>query len=290
MKRKLDTVVISDVHLGSYVSRANELNEYLKTIDARTLIINGDFLDIWHLKMRFLPPAHIKVIRRILKLLKNDSRVIYLPGNHDEALRQYGKVEVGPHLLITDEFVVNSQHNKALVFHGDIFDHTTKGSGKFIAKLGTRAYHLLFGLNRAINWILTLFSKDGKTKPLSFARKLAQRNNKAVAKLIEFEKNAAQFASARGFDTVIVGHSHLPMDEIIDVDGKKVRYLNSGDWMEHMTSLELSEDGVWSLHYYDGNRNITFNKDIDVEDWNKHQDDIAAIVESLKIKDTFNKW
>lgn len=276
MKRKLEAVVISDVHLGSLVSRANELNEYLKTIDPKVLILNGDFLDMWQLRMKFVFPGHIQVIRRVLKMLKNGTRVVYLPGNHDEALRRYMPIEIGLNFMMTNEFIIETPFEKILIFHGDIFDRTVQGTGRFIGKLGTWAYNLLFAFNKSVDKLFTFFSRDGKTKPLSLARRLAQKNNRAVAKAIQFEKNVVDFAHARGFDTVIVGHSHVPMVEAFVRDNKWVRYLNSGDWTEHMTSLELDEHFEWHLHEYNGPKNLTFVKDVDVEDWNRHQDELSA--------------
>ena len=271
-KRKLDAVVISDVHLGSYVSRANELNEYLKSIETPLLIINGDFLDMWQLKMKFLPPAHIQVIRRVLKMLKDGTQVIYLTGNHDEALRQYGKITIGSNTTFTlaDEYQMDLPWNKTLIFQGDIFDRTVNGTGRFLGLLGTKAYNLLFKINKGIDGLLEMCGK----KPLSLARRLAQKNNQRLAKIINYEKNVTDFAHARGFNTVIVGHSHVPGHDLF-LNG--MTYLNCGDWTEHMTSLELINGG-WSLHEYDGPKNLTFVRDIDTEDWNNHQDEVAALM------------
>jgi UDP-2,3-diacylglucosamine pyrophosphatase LpxH len=272
--RKVDAVVISDVHLGSYVSRANELNEYLKSIETPLLIINGDFLDMWQLKMKFLPPAHIQVIRRVLKMLKDGTQVVYLTGNHDEALRQYGKVTIGSNFTLADEYQMDLPWNKTLIFHGDIFDRTVKGTGRFLGLLGTKAYNLLFKINKSIDGLLEMCGR----RPLSLARRLAQKNNQRLAKIINYKNNVIDFARSRGFDTVIVGHSHVPGHDWIQFSGiEGMTYLNCGDWTEHMTSLELINGG-WLLHEYDGPKNLTFVRDIDTEDWNQHQDEVAALM------------
>ena len=165
-KRALDIVIISDVHLGTYGCHAKELLTYLKSIQPEKLILNGDIIDIWNFSKNYFPKAHMNVLRRIMKMANQGVEVIYITGNHDDMLRKYTDLSFG-NLHLVDKYILEIDEKKAWIFHGDIFDSTTNGSAKILAKIGGKSYDLIILLNRMINWCL---EKMGKEK-MSFSKK-----------------------------------------------------------------------------------------------------------------------
>src|SRR6056297_3924575 len=121
MKRELDIVILSDVHLGTYGCHAKELHNYLKSIQPKTLILNGDFIDIWQFRKRYFPKEHLQVIQRILKMSARGTKVYYITGNHDEALRRYSDFSSG-NIHLRDKLELQLNGKSYWIFHGDIFD------------------------------------------------------------------------------------------------------------------------------------------------------------------------
>ena len=158
-KRPIEICVISDIHLGTFGCHASEVLKYLKSIQPNTLILNGDIIDIWQFRKSYFPASHMQVIKEIFSMMSKGTRVIYITGNHDETLRRYSGLEMG-NLQLVDKLVIDINGEKTWIFHGDVFDSTTKGSAKLIAKLGGHGYDLLILMNRAINWLLKLLGKE----------------------------------------------------------------------------------------------------------------------------------
>ena len=131
-KRNVDVVVISDVHLGTYGSHAKELLKYLKSIKPKTLILNGDIIDIWQFSKSYWPESHMKVIRKLMKFVSEGVEVHYLTGNHDEMLRKFDGMEMGSFHL-GNKLIMELDGKKAWFFHGDVFDVTMQHS-KWLAK------------------------------------------------------------------------------------------------------------------------------------------------------------
>ncbi|SDF06259.1 UDP-2,3-diacylglucosamine diphosphatase [Chitinophaga filiformis] len=242
-KRPLDIVVISDVHLGIYGCHAKELVQYLDSIDPKILVLNGDIIDIWQFSKRYFPKAHTKVIRRILKMTGKGTEVYYLTGNHDEALRKYAGFGLG-NLVIDNKLILEVDGKKHWFFHGDVYDVTMKNS-KWLAKLGGKGYDLLIIINRLVNNIL---ERMGREK-MSFSKKVKHGVKQAVKFISDFEQVVAEIAIDKGFDVVCCGHIHQPIIKEMEHNGKAVTYLNSGDWVESLTSLEYT-NGQWSLYQY----------------------------------------
>jgi UDP-2,3-diacylglucosamine pyrophosphatase LpxH len=186
----------------------------------------------------------MQVIKQIFSLLSKGTKVYYITGNHDEALRRYTDLEMGGFTL-TDKVVLELDGKKTWIFHGDIFDATTKGSAKIIAKLGGHGYDLLIMLNSAINWALKLMGKE----KMSFSKKVKNSVKKAVSWIGNFEQTAAELAIEQGYDYVICGHIHQPQKRMVTNEHGSVMYLNSGDWIENLTSLEYV-NGEWNIHQY----------------------------------------
>jgi UDP-2,3-diacylglucosamine pyrophosphatase LpxH len=244
-KRNLDVVVISDVHLGTYGCHATELVNYLKSISPQLLVLNGDIIDGWQFNKRYFPLAHIQVIKEIMHLLSEGTRVVYITGNHDEMLRRYSDIQMG-NFQLTDKLVMEMNGKKIWFFHGDVFDSTTKGSAKIIAKLGGKGYDLLILLNRLVNAILKVFGQE----KMSLSKKIKNGVKKAVSWIQDFEQTAAELAIEKKYDYVICGHIHQPQKRTIQSKNGEIIYLNSGDWIENLTALEL-EAGEWNIYQYD---------------------------------------
>jgi UDP-2,3-diacylglucosamine pyrophosphatase LpxH len=243
-KRPVDVVVISDVHLGTYGCRAKELVNYLKSITPNILILNGDIIDGWQFTKRYFPVAHMMVIKEIIQLITNGARVFYITGNHDEMMRRYTDIQMG-NFALTDKLVLEIDNKMTWIFHGDVFDHTTKGGAKFLAKLGSSGYNLLIRFNRFINFILNALGRER----VSISKKVMAGVNKAVSKINDFELIAAELAIEKKYDYVICGHIHQPQKKIVETKDGKVTYLNSGDWIEHCTALEYHQS-EWTIFEY----------------------------------------
>jgi UDP-2,3-diacylglucosamine pyrophosphatase LpxH len=243
-KRSVDVVVISDVHLGTYGCRAKELVNYLKSITPNILILNGDIIDGWQFTKRYFPVAHMMVIKEIIQLITNGTRVFYITGNHDEMMRRYTDIQMG-NFALTDKLVLEIDNKMTWIFHGDVFDHTTKGGAKFLAKLGSSGYNLLIRFNRFINFILVALGRER----VSISKKVMAGVNKAVSKINDFELIAAELAIEKKYDYVICGHIHQPQKKIVETKDGKVTYLNSGDWIEHCTALEYHQN-EWTIFEY----------------------------------------
>jgi len=243
-KRKLDVVVLSDLHLGMFGCHAQEAVNYLKSISPKLLVLNGDIIDIWQFKKSYFPIAHMQVIKEIFSMLSNGTRVVYITGNHDEALRRYSDLQMG-NLQLTDKLVLDLDGKKTWIFHGDVFDATTKGSAKIIAKLGGHGYDLLIMVNSAINFVLRLLGRE----KMSLSKRVKNSVKKAVSWIGNFEHTAAELAIEKGYDYVICGHIHQPQKRLITNDKGSVMYLNSGDWIENLTALEYNQ-GSWDIYEY----------------------------------------
>lgn len=242
MKRKVDILVISDLHLGTYGCRAKELVEYLRSIKPAMVILNGDIIDIWQFKKSYFPASHMKVLKRLLKLAAKVP-VYYITGNHDEALRRYSPAELGQ-LRLVDRLELTVEGERYWFFHGDVFDASMEHA-KWLAKLGGSGYDLLIRINNLVNWVL---ERTGRPR-MSFSKRIKQSVKRAVAYIADFEETAAAIAIHEGFQHVVCGHIHQPQMRRITTSKGSVRYMNSGDWIEHMSALEFV-NGKWSLYVH----------------------------------------
>ena len=274
-KRPLDVVVISDVHLGSYGCRAKELVNYLKSISPNILILNGDIIDGWQFSKRFFPVSHIQVIKEVMQMITKGTRVFYITGNHDEMMRRYSDIQIG-NFTLTDKLVLEIDNKMTWVFHGDVFDNTTKSSAKFLAKLGSKGYNLLIRFNRFVNFILKLFGQER----VSISKRVMAGVNKAVSKINDFELIAAELAIEKKYDYVICGHIHLPQKRVVENESGKVTYLNSGDWVEHCTALEYQQN-EWTIFEYDEKQFPAQAKVDELPKLNVVTDEISFYINSL---------
>jgi UDP-2,3-diacylglucosamine pyrophosphatase LpxH len=244
-KRPIDVVVLSDIHLGTYGCKAKELANYLKSIHPNILILNGDIIDGWQFNKHYFPSSHMMVIKEIIQIISSGARVFYITGNHDEIMRRYTDFQVG-NFTLTDKLVLEIDHKMTWIFHGDVFDNSTKGSAKIFAKLGSNGYGIMILFNRLINGLLQVFGQER----ISISKRFMTGVNKAISKINDFDQIAAELAIEKKYDYVICGHIHQPQKKVVENKYGKVTYLNSGDWVEHLTALEYCHN-EWNVFEYD---------------------------------------
>ena len=244
-KRAVEVVVISDLHLGTYGSRAEQLLDYLRSVKPKTLILNGDIIDIWRFSKSFWRQSHMEVIKEFINFMLNGTQVHYLIGNHDEHLRRLPEINLSNFHLANKLVLELDNNEKAWVFHGDIFDVTMKHA-KWIAKLGAVGYDALIVLNCMVNYVC---EKMGWGR-MSFSKRIKNSVKKAVQYVNDFEQVAADLAIDKKYDYFVCGHIHQPNIKKISNSKGSVTYLNSGDWIENLTALEY-QNGEWKLFYYD---------------------------------------
>lgn len=238
---KFKTIWISDVHLGSKGCSAGELLDFLDNVKYDTLILNGDIIDGWRLKSKwFFPQQHVNVIRKILSASRKGKNIIFIPGNHDEFLRDYHDYElVMGNIQIVNKLEYVTRGKKFLVVHGDAFDNIVKYH-KWIAVLGDVGYNLLITFNQIVN----KFRDFMGWKRWSVSKYLKQQVKEAANFIFDFEETASKAAQKR-FEGIICGHIHHP--EIKLIGNENTLYMNSGDWVETCSWLGETEDGKFQI-------------------------------------------
>lgn len=242
-KREVDIVVLSDIHLGTYGCHAEELLKYLKSINARRIILNGDIIDMWQFSKRYWPKSHMQVVKHFTGLLTRNTKITYLTGNHDEMLRKFAGFKLGS-FKIDNKAVLKLNGERAWFFHGDVFDVTMQHS-KWLARLGAIGYDTLIVINSIVNWCLVSLGRE----KISLSKRVKDSVKSAVSFVNNFEKTAAEIAIENGYEYVICGHIHKPEIRKIKTEKGEVTYMNSGDWVENLTALEY--DGYdWKIYRY----------------------------------------
>lgn len=233
------TIWISDTHLGTPGARAKDLLHFLKYTRSDTLYLVGDIVDGWQLKKRFYwPQEHNDVIQKLLRKARHGTRVIYIPGNHDEAARHYLGFNFGDIAIKQDDIHNTADGRKLWVVHGDLFDNVIQHA-RWLAYLGDRAYTLLLVLNRLLNKI-----RNSLNMPYwSLSQYLKHRVKSAVSFISAFETAMLKETRRRGCDGVVCGHIHKP--EMREIDG--ILYANDGDWVESLSALVEHHDGRLEL-------------------------------------------
>ncbi len=227
--KKVEALFISDVHLGARGVNADKLIEVLKEYEPEYLFLVGDIIDGWLLKKRFYwTQSYSNVIRKILSYSKNNIKVIYITGNHDEFLREFGNVNLG-NIEVYDEYI----YKNIYISHGDLYDGVVKL--KWLGVLGSIGYDMAIYIDR-------------KLKKLGYKRSLSKflkdKVKEAIKFITSFEDQLVYQAKKRNCDVVICGHIHHPIDKVID----GVNYLNCGDWIENNSYITY-ENGKFKVQY-----------------------------------------
>lgn len=246
MKRLIEVLVISDIHLGTYGCQSKALLNYLKSVDPKIIILNGDIIDIWQFNKRYFPKSHMKIIKYFLNLIQDGKTIYYLTGNHDEMLRKFNGFEL-KNFKILNKKVINLNGHQAWFFHGDVFDLTMQYS-KWLTRLGAIGYDALILINSALNFIL---SKLGRPR-YSLSKKVKNSVKGAVKFINKFEETVVGIAFERKYKFVVCGHIHQPAIKKHSIKNKNIIYLNSGDWVENLTSLEY-HNKKWTIYQHDNN-------------------------------------
>jgi len=236
---KVRSVFISDIHLGFKGCSAELLLDYLHHVEMDYLFLVGDIIDVWSMKKTmYWPQSHNNVLRTILGKSKRGTKVIFVPGNHDEVFRDFDGAVFG-NLEIHREYLHRGADGRQmLILHGDEFDSVVKCS-PWLAKLGSNLYDILLAINPYINWVRRKFNLPH----WSLSAYLKHKAKKAVQYIGSFEDAVAQAARKRGVETVVCGHIHRA--EIRDING--VLYCNDGDWVESCSSLVEDMNGQLRL-------------------------------------------
>lgn len=234
-RRRYRTIWISDVHLGTRGCNAAMLNDFLDHTDSDTMYLVGDIVDGWRLKKRFhWPAAHNDVVWRLLKRAKRGTRMVFIPGNHDEMFRQFSGMHFGGIAIRRKAIHATADGRRLLVLHGDEFDAVTMAQ-PWLAHIGDHAYTVLMAVNR---WFNAARRRLGLPY-WSLSRHAKAKVKNAVAFISRFEEVVAKAAGNRGVDGVVCGHIHTA--EMREIGG--VAYYNDGDWVESCTALVEHFDG-----------------------------------------------
>jgi len=230
MKHK--AIIVSDLHLGTKDSKAEEFIEFIEKHPTELLILNGDIIDGWALNRGTKwKKQHTKVISKLLKL-SNKTKIIWIRGNHDEFIQEF----IGTHLgaiEIREDYVLQLTDKKYYCFHGDVIDvFITKY--KWLSKIGAVGYDFALWLNRVYN----TYRKWRKLPYISISQKIKNSVKVATNYVNDFEITALSMATKKGCDGVMCGHIHQPEDRMIN----GYRYLNSGDWVENMSAICIDKD------------------------------------------------
>ena len=232
---KHQAIIVSDLHLGTKDSKAEEFIEFIETHPTDLLILNGDIVDGWALNRGTKwKKQHTKVISKLLQL-SNKTRIIWIRGNHDEFIQEFIGTHLGAIEIREDyKLDINNTMESYYIFHGDVIDiFITKY--KWLSKIGAIGYDFALWLNRVYN----TYRKWRKLPYQSISQKIKGGVKAATNYINDFETTALSMASKKGCHGVICGHIHQPEDRMID--GK--RYLNSGDWIENMSAICIEYTG-----------------------------------------------
>lgn len=251
------TIVLSDIHIGSEYSKFKEVIAFLKSVNCAKLILNGDIIDGWQLKKSGVKwkKSYTNFLKILMKIMyKNGTEIIYVRGNHDDFLDQVLPFRFAQ-ISIVKDYIHESRGKRYFVLHGDVFDTVTTNM-RWLAKLGDIGYSLLLRINKHYNKYRL---KRGKSY-YSLSQSVKQKVKTAVSYISDFEKELVDLAQDLRFDGVICGHIHHPANTFYG----KIHYLNSGDWVETMSALVEKVDGTWDIIYYEDFRK-SFEVDVPEE-------------------------
>ena len=244
-EKKYRAVWISDIHLGTPGCQAGHLLDFLRSFDSDYLYLVGDIIDGWQLKRSwYWQQSHNDVIQKVLRKARKGTHVIFIPGNHDEAVRQFIGMKFGDIQIMEEAIHETADGRRLWITHGDLFDGVIQ-CARWLAHLGDQAYEFTLKLNRWFNYLRARLGLPY----WSLSRFLKHKVKRAVSFIRDFEQAVAHEARRRGLDGVVCGHIHHA--EMREIEG--VLYCNDGDWVESLTALVEHEDGRleiidWSQH------------------------------------------
>jgi UDP-2,3-diacylglucosamine pyrophosphatase LpxH len=266
--RQYRSIFISDLHLGTRGCKAEFLLDFLKYNEADNIYLVGDIIDCWRLrKAWYWAQSHNDVVQKLLRKARKGTRVVYIPGNHDEPLRDYAGMTFGEVAVVNEIVHVTADGKRYLVAHGDAFDGVIKYA-KWLAYLGDTAYALALNLNHWYNHFRVRLG----LQYWSLSAYLKTQVKDAVKFISDFEDAMAAEARRQGLDGVICGHIHKAESRMID----GIHYVNDGDWVESCTALVEHMDGRLEIVEWAANRKFSMLAPTIVDEVDHKERHVAA--------------
>ncbi len=255
--KQVRSIFLSDIHLGTKACQAEHLLEFLKEYSSEYVFLLGDIVDIWSMKRGgvYWSPAQNTFVQKMLRRSRHGEKVIFIPGNHDEAMREYVGSAFGDVKVAHEHIHTAADGRKYLLIHGDEFDQVTLHH-KWVAMLGDFAYDILVNLNVYLSWLRRTLKINGYWSLAGYAKRQIKT---AVNFIFDFEDSVIRHVRDRGLDGVICGHIHWPM--IKKIDG--LTYINCGDWVDSCTAIVEHLDGSMELIYWKGSIESSLTHGID---------------------------
>lgn len=235
------SIFLSDIHLGTKACQADQLLAFLKYYTAENLFLLGDIVDLWAMSRGGIhwSAEQNTFVQKLLRRARHGEKVLFIPGNHDEAMREYIGTSFGDVMVIAEHVHTAADGRRYLLIHGDEFDQVTRHH-RWVAVLGDIAYNLLVRLNIYLSWLRRTLRRPGYWSLAGYAKR---RIKSALNFIFSFEDSVIRHARERGLDGAICGHIHWPM--IKDFDG--MTYINCGDWVDSCTAIVEHLDGRMEL-------------------------------------------
>ena len=237
--RHYRAIFISDMHLGTKRAQTAALLDFLRSTESDQLYVVGDFIDNWSLRKNwYWDQLHNDVVQKLLRKARKGTKLVYIPGNHDENFRDFLNLRLGRVAILEDAVHISASGKRYLVLHGDKFDGVVRFA-PWLARLGDTAYEASMAMNGAINRL----RRSVRLPYWSLSAFLKNRVKRAVEFISRFEEAVVREARSRRCEGVICGHIHTPDDRMID----GIHYLNDGDWVESCTALVEHRDGTFEI-------------------------------------------
>lgn len=240
------SIFLSDIHLGTKACQAHHLLEFLKSYSSEHMFLLGDIVDLWSMSRGGVhwSPAQNTFVQKMLRRSRHGEKVIFIPGNHDEAIREYAGSLFGDVVVVKEHIHTAADGRRYLLIHGDEFDQVTLHH-KWVAILGDMSYNLLVSLNIYLSWMRRTLKISGYWSLAGYAKRQVKT---AVNFIFDFEDSVLRHAKERELDGAICGHIHWPM--IKQLDG--LTYINCGDWVDSCTAIVEHFDGRMELIHWKG--------------------------------------
>lgn len=238
--KRVRSLFLSDIHLGTRACQADRLLAFLREYESEYLYLVGDIIDLWAMKRSFYwPPAHNTIVQKILRMARHHTKVYFIPGNHDEALRDYIGMSFGAVDVVADHVHITASGQRLWIMHGDQYDQVTT-CHRWISVMGDMSYTALVHINRLLSLSRRKLGIGGHWSLADYAKRNVL---KAVAYIGDFETVAARATQQKKMDGVVCGHIHTAAMK--SVDG--INYFNCGDWVDSCTALVEHMDGGMEL-------------------------------------------
>ncbi len=250
--QKVRSIFVSDIHLGTRACQAERLLEFMRSYSAENVFLVGDIVDFWAMRRGIVwTTAQNTFVQKILRRARHGERVVFIPGNHDEALRDYLGIAFGD-IEVVGEYVHElADGRRFLLLHGDEFDQITRHH-RWLALLGDFTYDVLVRLNAILSFVRRRFGMNCYWSLAGYAKRRVKR---ALQFIFDFEDSAIRAARQRGLDGIICGHIHSAV--IRQADG--IAYVNCGDWVDSCTAIVEHFDGRLELVAWGASQPVVFN-------------------------------